>query len=326
MIKESVGIATLGAGNIAGAHLRALQALPEGRLVVTSDVDLERAQARQEEFGGERALGRYEEAIACPGVEAVIVCLPHGLHEEAVVAAARAGKHILVEKPMSNTLAEARRMVQAAEEAGVTLMVGQVLRFGAPNRLARQLIREGRIGRPRRLMRRRIQWFRDWVPWSHDPQLCGGIALYGFGSHEVDMLLWLTDSHATRVYAEGEKVNPVWQDYDEVSLQMRLSNGGSASLQLSLNCKAGAGDTIVIGDEGTLLIDGEGVHLDGERIPVEPVGPEGIEAQLREFLGAIREGREPEASGRQVCATTMTALEGGRLSLDRHTVVDATSL
>ena len=107
---------------------------------------------------------------------------------------------------------------------------------------------------------------------------------------------------------------------------MRLSNGGTASLQLSLNCKAGAGDTIVIGDQGTLLVNGEGVHLDGERIPVEATGPEGIEAQLQEFFAAICEGREPEASGQQVCATTMTALEGARFSLDRHTVVDTTSL
>jgi len=326
MVSETIGIAILGAGGIAGAHLKALQQLPEGRLVATSDVDLERARARMEEFGGERFFGSYGEAITCSGVDAVIVCLPHGLHEEAVVAAARAGKHVLVEKPMANTLAEARAMVQAAEEAGVKLMVGQVMRFYKTHRLARSLIREGRIGRPRHVIRRRTGWFRDWVPWSHDPKMCGGIALYGFGSHEMDMLLWLTDAFATQVYAQGEKVNPIWQDYDEVSMQMRLSNGCMASLIHSLNCKMGVWDCLIMGEEETLLINGEGVHLNNDLIPVEGTGPEGMAGQLQEFLAAIREGREPEASGRQVMETTMTALEAARLSLDRRAVVETASL
>ena len=326
MAQNTIGIATLGAGGVAGAHLQALQHVPEGRLVGTADVDIARARARQEAFGGKRFWGSFSEALACPEVDAVIVCLPHGLHREAVVAAAHAGKHVLVEKPMAITLAEARAMVQAAKAANVTLMVGQVMRFGGIHRLARGLIREGRIGQPRHLLRRRIQWFQDWVPWSHDPKLCGGISLYGFGSHEVDMMLWLTDSHATRVYAEGEKVNPLWQDYDEVSLQMRLSNGCMASLELALNCKVDARDCVVIGDEGTILVSGEGVRLNGELVPMEGSAAEVMEVQLREFLAAIREGREPEGPGQQVCSTTMTALEAARQSLDSHTVVQTASL
>ncbi|MCC6445846.1 MAG: Gfo/Idh/MocA family oxidoreductase [Armatimonadetes bacterium] len=326
MAQDTIGIATLGSGGISGAHLKALQSLTEGRLVATSDVDIERARARSEEFGGERFFGSFEEAVACPGVDAVVVCLPHTLHRDAVAAAARAGKHILVEKPMATTLEDARAMVQAAEESGVVLMVGQVLRFREMNRQARSLIREGKIGQPRHLMRRRMGWFRQWVPWSHDPKLCGGIALYGFGSHEMDMLLWLTDSRAVRVYAEGEKVNPIWQDYDEVSMEMRLSNGCMASLTHSLNSKAGVADCVIIGDEGTLLIDSAGIHLNGEAVPAHDSGPDGMRVQLGEFFAAVREGREPEASGKQVIETTMTALEAARLSLESHTVIETASL
>ncbi len=320
MARERIGIAILGAGGIAGAHLQALNTLPEGRLVATCDLDAARARARAAEFGAEHFFTTWEETLACPGVDAVIVCLPNALHRDAVVEAARAGKHVLVEKPMATTLADASAMVEAAEAAGVTLMVGQVLRFYAANRLARQFLREGRIGRPRNLLRRRLGVFHDWVAWAKDPALCGGITLYGFGSHEVDMMLWLTDSRATRVYAEGEQIHPVWRDYDDVSLQMRLANGCMAALQLSTNCAETVWDCLVIGDEGTLAVGSDWVSVNGERTAA-PIGPAGgMTAQLAEFLAAINEGREPEASGRQVRDTTMAALEAARRSLASHAV------
>lgn len=322
----TVGFAVLGAGGIAGSHLKAMAEIAEARVVAVADIDPARAQARLEEFGGERWFDNWPAALECPGVDAVIVCLPHALHTEPVVAAARAGKHILVEKPMATTLADCTAMVDAAAESGVVLMVGQVLRFREANLAARRLIREGRIGRPHHVIRRRLGWFRDWVPWSKDPKLCGGISLYGFGSHELDQILWLTDTQATRVYAEGRKVNPVWRDYDDVSVQMRLSDGSVAALHLSCNSKQRAWDCVVMGDEGTLCVDGDALSVDGESVPVAGTAGGGMEAQLREFLGAIREGREPEASGRQVRDTTMAALEAARISLDSHQVVDAQGL
>ncbi|MDH7567999.1 MAG: Gfo/Idh/MocA family oxidoreductase [Armatimonadota bacterium] len=326
MAGEEIGIATLGAGGIAGAHLKALAHIPEGRFVAAADTDLERARARVREFGGARAFASFQEAIACPGVDAVIVCLPHALHREAVLAAAAAGKHILVEKPMATNLCDATAMVEAAEAAGVVLMVGQVLRFRESNRVARQLIREGKIGRVRNILRRRTSWFKDWVPWARDPALCGGIALYGFGSHEVDMMLWLADSLPTRVYADGEKVNPVWQDYDEVTLQLRLSCGAMGSLCLSLNNHRRTWECVVVGEEGTLVPETHYVEWNGQRLDA-PMAPDGgMGAQLREFLAAIREKRAPEASGRQVRDTTMVALEAARLSLQRRQPVDAAAV
>ncbi len=326
MADEPLGIATIGAGGIAGAHLKALAGIPEARLVAVADIDAERARARVEEFGGDRWFTDYADAIACPGVDAVIICLPHSLHREAVEVAARAGKHILVEKPMATTLADADAMVRAADAAGITLMVGQVLRFRESNQRVREMIRAGKIGRPRSVIRRRLSWFRDWVPWSRDPRICGGIALYGFGSHEIDTVLWLQDTHATRVYAEGEKINPVWQDYDEVSVQMRLANGCVFSLQHSLNTKHGAYDCLIVGDEGTLFLTTESIELNGETTSVPLPAGGGMTEQLREFVAAVREGREPEASGRQVRDTTMAALEAARLSLDSHAVVNAGDL
>ena len=150
------------------------------------------------------------------------------------------------------------------------------------------------------------------------PTLCG-ITLYGFGSHEVDMMLWLTDSRP-RVYAEGEQIHPVCRYYDDVSLQMRLANGCMAALQLSTNCAETVWDCLVIGDEGTLAVGSDWVSVNGERTAA-PIGPAGgMTAQLAEFLAAINEGREPEASGRQVRDTTMAALEAARRSLASHAV------
>ena len=310
-------LSIIGCGGIARAHLEAIKALP-ARPVVTVDVDPDRARQYAVEYGAERYGTRIEHALA-GDVDAVIVCLPHHLHCQAVVAAAESGKHVLTEKPMAVSLHEADVMIAAARRNGVRLMVGQVLRFRGANVEARRLIREGRIGEPRNAIRRRLSrstGFRS--EWASDPARAGGWVLYGYGSHEVDMLLWLLDTHATRVHAQARQTNPYWNDYDEVSVQMELANGAIATLNHSLNSASGAWDTVLTGTEGSMLVENERVVVDGQEIVV-PMGP-AMERQLREFIAAIVEEREPEASGGSV-RRTMVALEAAKRSIASGQVV-----
>ncbi len=137
----------------------------------------------------------------------------------------------------------------------------------------------------------------------------------------MDMMLWLFDTHATRVFAQARKNNPYWNDYDEVSIQMELANGMIASLNHSLNCAVGAWDTFITGTEGSMYITSEQIIIDGEKMDV-PMGPAGgMELQLREFVDAIREGREPEASGANV-RKTMQALEAAKVSIAKGRIVE----
>ena len=322
-----LNIALIGCGGIAKSHAQAIQQVEGARLVATVDIAAKRAEELAAKYGAPQAYVAYQDALADPSVDAVIICLPHYLHAEVAIAAAQAGKHILCEKPMATTLTDVERMIEAADAAGVTLMVGQVLRFRKANILTRNLLREGRIGQPYHLIRRRYHHMRSYpnAPWSSDPEKAGGWVLYGFGSHEVDMILWLLETQAERVYAEGAEVNPHWRDYDELAIQMRLANTVVATLNLSINCHTEAWDTVIIGDKGSMLITSQEVVLNGQATPT-PMHPSGgFVPQLAEFVSAVREGREPEASGRDV-RRTMAALEAVKVSLRIHRPIQPADL
>lgn len=320
MAVGDLGIAVVGCGGIAQAHLRALTAIRGGRLVAAVDIARERAEAAVQGSGG-RAYTSLGDALADPGVDACIVCLPPYLHESATVAACEAGKHVLVEKPMAMTLEESEAMVAAAEKSGVTLMVGQVLRFRSLNRKARHLLREGRIGQVVNLLRRRHSHSEAYpqAPWSTDPAKAGGWLLYGYGAHEYDMMLWLAGVHAERVYAVGQKNNPHWQDYDEVSALITLAGGIVGNVTQTLNSHAGAWDQLVIGTEGSLYVTSSALTVNGKEVEVERDTQGGMDVQLQEFVDAVRDSREPEASGRDVLVT-MAALEAAKQSLASGTV------
>ena len=321
-METELRIAIIGCGGIARGHLDAmknLSAIP----VATIDIDENRARQYAEEYSADRYYTKLEDALS-DGVDAVIICLPHYLHVEAAVIAAESGKHVLTEKPMAISLKEVDDMIEAAQKNKVYLMVGQVLRFREVNKKARQLIKEGKIGEPKNMIRRRFgrsQEFRS--EWARDPAKAGGWVLYGYGSHEVDMMLWLFDTHASKVYAQARKNNPYWNDYDEVSIQMELANGMIATLNHSLNSVSGAWDTFIMGTEASMYITNDQIVLDGEKIAV-PMGP-AMELQLKEFIDAIRENREPEASGANV-RKTMQALEAAKLSIANGQVIITNNL
>lgn len=321
-----IRIGVIGCGGIAQSHLNALRQLPEFEVIAAADLDLGRAQRAAADFGIPEACGDYREMLR-RDLDAVSICLPHHLHREAAVAAAEAGKHVLCEKPMATTLADADAMIAAAEQAGVILMIGQVLRFRPANQKARDIITTGGIGQVKQVIRRRYGLSKEYprAPWSADPEKAGGWALYGFGSHEADAILYLTDSEATTVYARGEINNPHWGDPDEISILFGLSRGGFATELHTLNCPWGAWDCIIMGTEGALNIVSDGLDHNDQHydLPLAPDG--GMTDQIREFGAAIREGREPMASGRNV-RRTMVLLEAAKLSMQSGQIVDATKL
>jgi len=316
----------IGCGGIACAHLPAQRSLDEMTTVAVCDVNEQAARQRAREFGIATVYHDYHHMLADRNVDAVSILLPHHLHRDCAVAAARAGKHILCEKPMAVSLAQTDEMIAAAEQAGVVLMIAQVLRFRPVNLKARELIRDGALGQVKNVIRRRYGKSRDFrSEWASKPEQAGGWVLYGYGSHEIDMILWLNDAEARQVYAQAQRNNPWWHDHDEMSIELRLSNEVIASMHHSLNSPVGAWDCLIIGTEGGMLLESERIHLNGETIEAPLDSPASHEAQNREFATAVLEGREPEASGRQV-RKTMAALEAAKLSLGEGRVVDAGQL
>ncbi len=315
-------IAIIGCGQIAKYHLDAMRHIEDLKPVATVDIVEERAKRYAEMYGAEKHYTSYVEAIEEADIDAVIICLPHNLHFEVAIKAAEKNKHIMVEKPLAISLEEAERMVKAAEGRNLILMVEQTLRFRRCNRKVKELIEKGVIGEPRNIIRRRFRYSKKApISWADKPEVTGGFLLFGIGSHEVDVTLWHLNQRARKVYAQGTINNPYWRDYDEISIQMELSNNAIATVILSLNSQHTFWDSTIIGTEGTITVR-EAVDVKvGEQIIQTPLSrEEGIEAALREFASAMRNRREPESSGRDVLRTMWT-LEAARLSLKEGKVI-----
>lgn len=208
--KDPLGVLIVGAGTAAGIHGRHYPHLPGVAVRAFADVAVEQAQKRAGELGlsGPNAWYRdYQEALRRDDIQVVDICAPAPFHGEIALAAIGAGKHVLVEKPMAQTLAEADTMIRAAREQGVVL--GQVFqnRFHRTPRRIKALLESGRLGP---IVRARV---------------------YGTTIHAYDTILWLFGAPA-RAYAEWPSVGDErnWNDLQWNAL-VRFANGTVGVLQ-----------------------------------------------------------------------------------------------
>ena len=140
-------IGIIGCGKIAQVrHIPEYAGHPQARLAGFYDLNQERARELAEKWGG-KAYSSWEEMLADPGIDAVSVCVANNAHAQLSIAALRAGKHVLCEKPMATTLADCEAMVAAARESGKFLMIGQNQRLTKAHQKARELVENGTLGK-----------------------------------------------------------------------------------------------------------------------------------------------------------------------------------
>jgi len=317
----SVGV--IGAGGIAQSHMRAIHENDNIQLVAVMDVVADRVKAAAEQYGA-RAYTNLENLLKDHDVEAVHVCTPHSLHADQVVAAAEAGKHVLVEKPMTLTLPDCDRMIKSCEQAGKILMVGQVMRYYPVNHKIREMIAQGAIGKVGHLIRRRYSYFNTLEPgsshpaWYLDLKLGGICVLYCFGPHEYDILPWYLNSPVTKVYAQGTESTELYQGQkDSYTAVMNHANGAVSVLSQSVVCHSSAHDQYIIGSEGSMMLSGQKLVVNGKEVLVEGTSGDGMRNQIREFAECCLEDREPDASGRSV-RHTMAVIEAAKQSAERN--------
>jgi 1,5-anhydro-D-fructose reductase (1,5-anhydro-D-mannitol-forming) len=197
-----LGWGIVGIGKLADLALApAIGRQPDSRLVAVCSRDLSRAQDFAHRHGAEQAYCDYTRMIDDPNVDVVSIATPNGLHKQHAVAALEAGKHVLVEKPMTLTLADGREMVSAAAAANRLLAVGFHLRHKTTNRAARSLITEQRFG-AMRFAEMCIGAGKDRFPydtWRAEPELAGGGTLLNQGTHALDLLSYLTNRPVVEV-------------------------------------------------------------------------------------------------------------------------------
>lgn len=190
---KPLGVAIIGCGIISEHHIRAYQQFPDrAKVVACCDIDLDRAKNRAALAGGAKAVTSIEEVLADPDVDSVDILTPHHLHCRDVVAAARAGKQILCQKPLAKTLEECDIMISAARNAGVTLFYAEMNRTAPAVVKAKEVIAQGRIGRLIGMQAVAAFWQGgDYLKtsWRYDPKITGGGQLLDAGIHALDILL-----------------------------------------------------------------------------------------------------------------------------------------
>ena len=168
------------------------------RVVAIASRDQSRAEGAASELGIERAHGSYEDLLADPDVDAVYIPLPNHLHAEWTIAAARAGKHVLCEKPLATSVADAERMFEACRAGGVLLMEAFMYRLHPSWEAVRELVSSGRIGRLR-AVQSWFSYFNDDPADIRNKLDTGGGALFDIGCYSVDLSRMLFDAEPVRV-------------------------------------------------------------------------------------------------------------------------------
>lgn len=225
----AVGWGIIGIGKLSDVAIApAIARQPDSELVAVCSRSPDRAAAFAQRHGQPRPYDDYAAMLADDGVDVVYVSTPNALHVDHVIAAAAAGKHVLVDKPMALSTAEGRRMIAAAQEHAIQLAVGFQLRHKRTNRAARDAIASGAIGTPT-LFELSIGAGKDHFPydtWRSDPALSGGGTVLHQGTHVIDLLQFLADSPIVEVACFAD--SPPAEDVAVISC--RLASGALATL------------------------------------------------------------------------------------------------
>ncbi len=330
MSEKRLKIGVIGTGRIAMAHLNAAMDLrDEIELAAICHVRIDRAKEVAEKYGAEKLYTDYHDLLGEREIEAVIVCLPNHLHHSVCKAAARAKKHILVEKPMAMNVQQADEMVEEARANRVTLMVGQSRRFSHAMKEVKNRMDE--IGSPFRIdISFLVSFPQPPTEWWKSSEKAGGLVILLQGSHSVDTILWLLNKIPTTVFSISRSLNPLWEGEDEADIVLGFEPEELATVHLSLNTSPYLHETLIVGPKGSIKLSeypteklfgfsyrldiNDKTILEGEQIPSL------YTAQLKEFFEAIRDNRPPSASGEEV-RKTMLVLDAIRRSDNEGRVV-----
>ena len=258
---RAVDIAIVGAGVWGETHAAIYQEHPMANPVAICDLNRERAQRIAEKYGIPRVYGDVNDMLADGGFSAVSIVTPDFLHADVAVACARAGKHMLIEKPLATTAEDVKRITAAAREAGVRVMVDLHNRWSPPFASAKATVEEGALGELRTAYFRLndIKWVAtDMLGWSASSSI-----LWFLGSHSFDTLQWLFDDIVTRVYSVSTRgvLDALGvETVDSYLTTLEFSRGGIAQMEngwITPNANMGLNDIKcnLTGDKGMIAID-----------------------------------------------------------------------
>lgn len=303
-----------GEGAIARKHVAALQRIDGVELVGLVGGN----PADTAEFAAAHGIPYHTldlaEALARPGVDAVVLTTPTQIHAAQAIDVMEAGKHVLVEIPMADNLADAEAVVAAQERTGVTAMVCHTRRFNPSHQWVHRRITSGELTL-QHLVVQTLFFRRENRNALGQPRSWTDHLLWHHACHTVDLFQHQTAEIPSRVWALQGPSHPELGIAMDMSIGLQAPSGAMCTLALSFNNDGPLGTTFrYIGDSGTYvaryddLVDGYDEPVDLTDVPDVAVSKDGIELQDREFVAAVAEGREPSTSVAR-CLPTMQTLD-----------------
>lgn len=308
-MNRTIRAGIIGAGRIGRMHAVNLTRMPGVQVQSISDIYTDGLAEWAASQGIAHTTNDYMQLIEDPDIDAIIICSSTNTHPDIIVEAARAGKHIFCEKPVSFDLAETERALKAVQEAGVKLQVGFVRRFDPSFRQVRDKARAGAVGEPHLI---RIT-ARDPAPPSEEyVKVSGGIFL-DMTIHDFDMARYLSGSEVEEVYASGKVlIDSMFErhaDVDTAVTVLKFTNGAIGVIDNSRQAVYGYDQRIeVFGPGGCLMADNvaptqakmlsaDGVLSDKPLYFFRERYQEAFVQEMEEFVKCIREGQDVPVSG-----------------------------
>jgi predicted dehydrogenase len=327
-------IALVGAGVQGTTHAAVIDGIDGVDLIAVVDVDQDRARAAAEPRGA-IATGDLQETLRRDDIDAVVVCVPSGLHADIGVAVLRAGKHLLMEKPLDVSLAAADRVIAAEQESDRIVGVVSQRRFQPAFAFLRELVDSGRVGTVTSALSEspfwRTQDYYDGGDWRGTFALDGGGALMNQGIHGLDILVWLL--------GEPVQVSARWATLaherieveDTLSATITFDSGAIGTMTATTAAYPGRAVRVTLsGTDGTAIVDDEQLAFlrlrDGSTSEPSAGAPsvdlpgildttQSLAAQYADFAEAVALGRPPRVGtpeARRALATVLAIYESAR--------------
>jgi predicted dehydrogenase len=300
----------------------AVESAKSAQFVCLMDVRASAARQAAQRFGVSKSSTREEEVLSDPAIQAVYLATPVSEHARQIISAAKAGKHVFVEKPVALNTAEAAQAIAACKKAGVLLGCGYMMRFHALNVAARDLVARGDLGR---VVAGRAQ-LTCWYPkiegaWRQDPAAGGGGALMDMGSHCIDLLEFVAGSKVASVMAYNQSLVQDYRSEDTSTVIMRLQNSAQMIVDSLFNVPdaASRGLLEIYGTRGALYGEGTIGQMPTGRITAMLSDQGDYDAQ-QERAPSTRmfdlEGEPVNMYGAEIEQFSQAILTGGKPAMD----------
>jgi len=295
----TVNIAVVGLGAFGQKHLDALANIPDVKIKYVAHSKQDVADEVAAKYGADRGFADYAELLAQPDIDGVILATPTQLHHAQTIQALNAGKHVQVEIPMGDNLAGVQEIVDLQKATGLIAMAGHTRRFNPSHQYLHNKIAAGELS----IQQMDVQTYffrRTNMNALGKPRSWTDHLLWHHAAHTVDLFQYQTGEKIVKANAIQGPKHPELGIAMDMSIQLRTESGKICTLSLSFNNDGPLGTFFrYICDNGTYIARYDDL-VTGKEEPIDvsnvDVSMNGIELQDREFVAAIREGREPNAS------------------------------